>query len=159
MTTCSRCGEQYDDNSSEAHECADEATERRLSDLEETVEKLQQKIDSLAGLQEGITLKLEEGERQMVLMALAHLAVERPGWDHALSGIATRIDNIQAGRPVLFDSFKEMKPKGIVVESPVQAWVRAATLMRSAIQTHGKLADDDPAWGIDIPEYRPPEGA
>lgn len=42
------------------------------------------------------------------------------------------------------------------IEPPEQAWARAATLMRSAIQTHGKLADDDPAWGIDIPEYRPP---
>ena len=40
------------------------------------------------------TLLLDEGERQVVLMALAHLAVERPGWDALLSGIAKRIDSV-----------------------------------------------------------------
>lgn len=38
-------------------------------------------------------LKIDEGERQMVLLALAELALSRPGWDHALSLIAERIDN------------------------------------------------------------------
>ena len=38
-------------------------------------------------------LKLDECQRQMVLMALAHLAVERPGWDYMLSQIALQIDD------------------------------------------------------------------
>ncbi len=52
------------------------------------------------------TLGLDEGERRMVLMALAHLAVERPGWDHALSEVALRIDNEENGRPQMYDDFR-----------------------------------------------------
>ena len=55
-------------------------------------------------------LALDEGERQMVLMALAHLALERPGWDDALSRIAVKVDNATpAGRPELYDNFKAFK--------------------------------------------------
>lgn len=39
------------------------------------------------------TLKIDEGERQMVLLALAELALSRPGFDDILSRIAQRIDN------------------------------------------------------------------
>jgi len=61
------------------------------------------------------------------------------------------------GTDAALGSVMEERDKLRAREAPEQAWARAATLMRSAIQTHGKLADDDPAWGIDIPEYRPPE--
>lgn len=45
----------------------------------------------------GLTpLLLSEENRQMVLMALAHLAVERPGWRMALLEIATVIDRPDA---------------------------------------------------------------
>ncbi len=50
-------------------------------------------------------LNLDESERQLVLMALAHLAIERPGWDAALKLIAVKCDN--AGAP-LYRKFKEM---------------------------------------------------
>ena len=50
-------------------------------------------------------LVLSEEDRQMLLMALAHLAVERPGWDHALGEIAARIDN---PGPELYLAFKDM---------------------------------------------------
>jgi hypothetical protein len=54
-------------------------------------------------------LAIDEADRQMVLMALAHLAVERPGWDYALSRIAIRVDNkTRTGRPELYDEFREM---------------------------------------------------
>ena len=53
-------------------------------------------------------LKLDESERQMVLMALAHLAVERPGWEYVLHDIALRIDNAENHRAVLFDEFRAM---------------------------------------------------
>lgn len=47
-----------------------------------------------------------EGDRQLILMALAHLAVERPGFDYALNLIAMRFDNIEKDRAVLYDRFK-----------------------------------------------------
>jgi hypothetical protein len=39
------------------------------------------------------SLPLDESQRQLVLMALAHLAAERPGFETALAAIATPIDN------------------------------------------------------------------
>lgn len=47
----------------------------------------------------------EDGDRQLVLMALAHLAVERPGFDYALNKIAMNIDNVVDGRAKLYDQF------------------------------------------------------
>jgi hypothetical protein len=54
------------------------------------------------------SLVLEEGQRQMLLLALAHLAVERPGWDEALSEIAQRIDNRKDGKPEMYEHFRVM---------------------------------------------------
>jgi hypothetical protein len=54
-------------------------------------------------------LRLEEGERQMVLMALAHLAIERPGWDDALQRLAIQLDNEQRGRPQMYDEFRTLR--------------------------------------------------
>ncbi len=55
------------------------------------------------------TITIDEGQRQMVLLALAHLAVERPGWDMATSEVALMIDNTtEGGRPQLFDDFKRI---------------------------------------------------
>lgn len=56
-------------------------------------------------------LPVDEGERQAVLMALAHLACERPGWDWMLSEIAKRVDNVEDDRPALFDRFKEIRQR------------------------------------------------
>lgn len=51
-------------------------------------------------------LELDESERQIVLLALARLAVERPGWDDALCRIAARVDNPnERGRPAMMDEF------------------------------------------------------
>jgi hypothetical protein len=54
-------------------------------------------------------LELDESDRQMVLMALAHLSVSRPGWDDALNRIALRIDNMIEGRADLYDRFRKLK--------------------------------------------------
>ncbi len=55
------------------------------------------------------SLALGEGDRQLVLLALAHLANERPGFDDTLNKIAARIDNVApTGRAVMFDSFKAL---------------------------------------------------
>lgn len=53
----------------------------------------------------------EEGERQVVLLALAHLANERPGWDSMLNRIALRIDNEDPkhpGRAAMYDALKHV---------------------------------------------------
>jgi hypothetical protein len=56
-------------------------------------------------------LDLSESDRQMVLLALAHLSVERPGWDEALNLLALQIDNQRGGRALMFDEFKELHEK------------------------------------------------
>jgi hypothetical protein len=48
-------------------------------------------------------LTLREEDRQMLLLAMAELALSRPGWDAALRAIAQRIDN--AGTP-MYDEMK-----------------------------------------------------
>lgn len=53
------------------------------------------------------TINIDEGQRQMVLMALAHLAVERPGWDFKLNETALLMDNrMDTGRAQMFEEFK-----------------------------------------------------
>lgn len=60
-----------------------------------------------------VRLVLQEDERQAILLALAHLAVARPGWDHYLNGIAVRIDNATSeGRAKLYDEFRELRKAG-----------------------------------------------
>jgi hypothetical protein len=54
------------------------------------------------------TIVIDEGQRQAILLALGHLAVKRPGWDHLLSEIASKMDNCAGGRPEMFEGFKRM---------------------------------------------------
>jgi hypothetical protein len=53
-------------------------------------------------------MKLEEAERQMVLLALARLSIERPGWDAALNRLAMKIDNDREGRAEMYDAFRKL---------------------------------------------------
>jgi hypothetical protein len=78
--------------------------------LEADLENLKAAKAELLALVEGaaVVVALAEEERQMVLMALAHLACERPGWDDALSRIALRIDNARDGKPQMFERFKDI---------------------------------------------------
>ena len=53
-----------------------------------------------------IAVNLEEAQRQMVLLALAKLAIERPGWLQAIEDIALQMDNHTAGgKPQLLYEF------------------------------------------------------
>jgi len=63
-----------------------------------------------------ISTKLDEAERQLVLMALAHLSIARPGWDDALNRIARKIDTNQAGRAALYDAFREQHRPAVAQE-------------------------------------------
>jgi len=55
-----------------------------------------------------MTLELTEEERQIVLLALARLSIERPGWDFALNEIAKRIDQVHPRfqRGVTYEAFR-----------------------------------------------------
>lgn len=55
-------------------------------------------------------LALSESDRQLVLMALAKLSLERPGWDAALNIIALRVDNNADGRATMYDEFRSHGP-------------------------------------------------
>lgn len=48
-----------------------------------------------------LTFSLEEGQRQATLLALAELALSRPGWDHMLREIAQELDGAD-----MFEGFK-----------------------------------------------------
>ena len=48
-----------------------------------------------------VNLSLDESQQNMVAMALAHLAVDRPGWDFALGEIADSLKQRD-----LYDGFK-----------------------------------------------------
>ena len=51
---------------------------------------------------------ITESERQMTLLALAHLSVRRPGWGQAIAELAFKMDMPDhEGRPTLYEQFKE----------------------------------------------------
>jgi uncharacterized protein HemY len=54
-------------------------------------------------------MKLDEAERQMVLLALARLSIERPGWDDAINRLALKVDDERNGRAALYDAFREQQ--------------------------------------------------
>jgi len=53
-----------------------------------------------------LTFTITEEKRQAMLLAIAKLALERPGWDHMLGEIA---DTLQ-GRP-MYDEYKKLNTK------------------------------------------------
>ena len=53
-----------------------------------------------------MTIEITEDQRQLIVMALAKLSAERPGWDACLVEIALKIDNKKPdGRPQQFDDY------------------------------------------------------
>jgi hypothetical protein len=48
----------------------------------------------------------EEEDRQALLLAIAHLALERPGWTQRLSAIATQLGGLDD-----FENFKRLSPQ------------------------------------------------
>jgi hypothetical protein len=61
-------------------------------------------------------LEIIESERQAILLALAHLSLERPGWNSMLSEIALKMDNkLPDATPEMFSAFKRFAdPEKIV---------------------------------------------
>jgi|GEM_PF-1897392 len=83
---------------------------------------------------------LTEPQRQATLVALAHLAYERPGWNQMLARIAGKMDNtLPSGELQLFNAFKvsaETKCKADMTHTPL-----AATLCHQ-LATAGRHAFD-----------------
>ncbi len=52
-------------------------------------------------------VEIDESQRQMTVMALAHLSVQRPGWNMALSEIAKKMDNPDLQMYRDFQTFRE----------------------------------------------------
>lgn len=49
--------------------------------------------EPLITVRHDVTLK--EEERQIILLALAHLAIERPGWSDAIEELAGKLDGAE----------------------------------------------------------------
>jgi hypothetical protein len=61
-------------------------------------------------MKETHTITLEESQRQAILLAMAHLALARPGWDYMLTEIALGMDNKRPdGKPQMFTEFKTIE--------------------------------------------------
>ncbi len=61
-------------------------------------------------------IELDEGQRQMLLLALAHLAVERPGWTTAIKEVAGKMDNLNLE---LFWTFFRLHSCAIAIDGNV----------------------------------------
>jgi hypothetical protein len=63
------------------------------------------------GKEGGVNFNLEEGQRQMVLLAIAELALSRPGWDYALGEIAKQFRGEE-----MFAEFKRLNADRVKAE-------------------------------------------
>jgi hypothetical protein len=59
----------------------------------------------------GVMASFEEGDRQMVLLAIAELALSRPGWDYALGEIAKQLQGEK-----MFAEFKRLNNDRVKAE-------------------------------------------
>jgi hypothetical protein len=64
-----------------------------------------------------VTVKIEEDDRQMILLALAELALSRPGWDSLLSKIAGELEGVE-----MFAEFKRLNADRVRAERSHLGW-------------------------------------
>ena len=98
-----------------------------------------------------MTVTIDESQRQMLVLALAKLSIERPGWVWTLGELAAKFStapNLNDGR-ALFDQFREIHhPHNDVLRSdfhvhldtcrqcsehPLDLCERGAVLLRAAV--------------------------
>lgn len=58
------------------------------------------------------TFQLDEGDRQMIILALAELALTRPGWDWTIRETVTKLGGENASR--MFAGFKETSADQVI---------------------------------------------
>lgn len=117
-------------------------------------------------MKEKHAIVIDESQRQAMLLALAHLTVERPGWEFMLTEIAKKMDNVIGDVPELYtrllvirrarvsnslpeepteDSFK--RAVGIVTQMPeslltaIETW-RTAEVHHAAVQLGLRAGDE-----------------
>lgn len=78
-----------------------------------------------------MTLELSEEERQVVILALSRLSIERPGWDFMLNGIACKIDNVSEERAVMYDQFRKLEYEA----NPPTVWERLSEIDPRPLRT------------------------
>lgn len=62
------------------------------------------------------TFRIDESDRQAIILALAELSFARPGWLPYLSDVALIMDNKQAdGTPQLFEAFRRDHSNSLAV--------------------------------------------
>jgi hypothetical protein len=81
--------------------------------------------EALAELEEFLQMDLIIGEsdRQAIILALARLSRERPGWDFMLNEIACKMDNVAEGRAEMYDRFRKLDFQA----NPPTIWERLNT--------------------------------
>ena len=60
-------------------------------------------IEDVIQYAENITIAVDEGQRQMILLAIAQLALENPGWDKALEILSEKLKGKE-----MFEKFKDI---------------------------------------------------
>jgi len=71
-----------------------------------------------------MTRIFDEVEREMIILALAHLSVERPGWDASLSKIAQRCGRDGHGDGVeMFTDYKILRTNAVALANQA-AWLK-----------------------------------
>jgi hypothetical protein len=107
--------------------------------LDKAEQHLRADIDQLTKQRDGwherckelIAREPKEEERQMMLLAFAKLAIERPGWDYALNLLALRWDDGDE-RAVMYDQFREMH-KSVMTPEGWGVLLRACVKLRRAL--------------------------
>lgn len=69
------------------------------------------------------TVTFDESDRQATLLALAALAVERPGWDYMLNLIALKMDRDVDGQAFMFTVLKDIRQRRLVPDMPHKAFI------------------------------------
>lgn len=86
---------------------------------------------------------IEEGDRQLILLALAVLSLASPGFDGALNTIAMRIDNIDAGRAKTYDEFRRLRRDTIAPDAE-----ETRALIQDALLKHAPEIRDGRYGGL-----------
>jgi hypothetical protein len=65
-------------------------------------------------------IEIEEGDRQLILLALAVLGLQRPGFDHALRAIARQLPDARAEE--MYDAFRASNDDQDLARELAAAW-------------------------------------
>lgn len=80
------------------------------------------------------TVTLDESDRQAIIMALANLAVSRPGWDYMLNNIALKMDRNLGGRAMMYEALKAIRQRYIVPDLAHKAMLLDSSVLTSLMK-------------------------